>query len=439
MGPRNYYLGEVNIPKEKRQTYAEQALKLLRAGGMMSIKRVNLYGRKLQLLYHPEWNEEGFASGNYNYYEDADWDTWRLDAETGRLDAGRIGEGDFCQTVLVAKVLAALYSQSFCLVAVDSDLIREKNCVGWINHVLGTAFTNERATRIWDIVQLLHRENWDEQYYQYLDYLWLDYPMECVNLNQFEPYIAVCHPELLQDHKFFIEEEDIAQYRTGQISVGLGYALFQAVLKRYHKAGGTLDGALKYLCLPRQTKEIPQNNEVQQFLFTRQMMTPAMAVALTAKEFDAEFWPLWDEIGEKVPQPCQYPQPKPCTPVEPISTQDFFKLNPDDMVYWWTREEPVVFSPELEKWMKELRAELDHISETIPSQDFLASLAENIVNLGAPAFRDMLYEFVERQNEQRVQAAVILMGRLAERKSPYGRQYQALLANKELRQQVLGF
>lgn len=44
----------------------------------------------------------------------------------------------------------------------------------------------------------------------------------CADFNQFEPYIAVRHPELLQDHKFFIEEEDIAWYRTGQISVGLG-------------------------------------------------------------------------------------------------------------------------------------------------------------------------------------------------------------------------
>ena len=126
-------------------------------------------------------------------------------------------------------------------------------------------------------------------------------------------------------------------------------------------------------------------------------------------------------------------------PVEPISTQDFFKLNPDDMVYWWTKEAPVAFSPELGKWMKALRAELNQISDTIPPQDFLVTLAENIDSLGTLAFRDMLYEFVERQNEQKVQAAVILMGRLAERKSPYGRQYQALLANKALRQKVLGF
>ena len=88
MGIESQYLGEINIPEEYRAEYAQQALKLLRAGGMMSIKRVDLYGRKFQLLYSPEWNEEGCAAGNYNYYEDAYWDTWRLDAETGRLDAG---------------------------------------------------------------------------------------------------------------------------------------------------------------------------------------------------------------------------------------------------------------------------------------------------------------------------------------------------------------
>ena len=88
MGIFMQHLGEIKIPEEHRAEYAQQALKLLRAGGMMSIKRVDLYGRKLQLLYSPEWNEEGFAAGNYNYYENAYWDTWKLDAETGRLDAG---------------------------------------------------------------------------------------------------------------------------------------------------------------------------------------------------------------------------------------------------------------------------------------------------------------------------------------------------------------
>ena len=59
MGLCRYYLGEVNLPKEKRQTYAEQALKLLRAGGMVTVEPVQLYGHKLYLLSLPELDEEG--------------------------------------------------------------------------------------------------------------------------------------------------------------------------------------------------------------------------------------------------------------------------------------------------------------------------------------------------------------------------------------------
>ena len=34
MGIESQYLGEINIPEEHRAEYAQQALKLLRAGGM---------------------------------------------------------------------------------------------------------------------------------------------------------------------------------------------------------------------------------------------------------------------------------------------------------------------------------------------------------------------------------------------------------------------
>ena len=93
----------------------------------------------------------------------------------------------------------------------------------------------------------------------------------------------------------------------------------------------------------------------------------------------------------------------------------------------------------LKKQMTEWRSELDAITGGIPPQDFLRTLADSISAGGGIFFRDTFYDFIARQAERKVQSAVILMGRLAERKSPYGRQYQALLANKALRQQVLGF
>ena len=58
MGIKSQYLGEINIPEEHRAEYAQQALKLLRAGGMVTVEPVQLYGHKLYLLSPPELDEE---------------------------------------------------------------------------------------------------------------------------------------------------------------------------------------------------------------------------------------------------------------------------------------------------------------------------------------------------------------------------------------------
>ena len=40
MGIESQYLGEINIPEEHRAEYAQQALKLLRVGGMVTVEPV---------------------------------------------------------------------------------------------------------------------------------------------------------------------------------------------------------------------------------------------------------------------------------------------------------------------------------------------------------------------------------------------------------------
>ena len=69
MGIESQYLGEINIPEEHRAKYAQQALKLLRAGGMVTVEPVQLYGHKLYLLSPPELDEDGEAVGHYNYLD----------------------------------------------------------------------------------------------------------------------------------------------------------------------------------------------------------------------------------------------------------------------------------------------------------------------------------------------------------------------------------
>ena len=83
MGIESQYLGEINIPEEHRTEYAQQALKLLRAGGMVTVEPVQLYGHKLYLLSPPELDEEGMAVGYYNYLGENGGEQWCLNKTAG--------------------------------------------------------------------------------------------------------------------------------------------------------------------------------------------------------------------------------------------------------------------------------------------------------------------------------------------------------------------
>ena len=89
--------------------------------------------------------------------------------------------------------------------------------------------------------------------------------------------------------------------------------------------------------------------------------------------------------------------------------------------------------------MKTLRIELEDITETISTQDFLPTLAANISAANGTFFRDCFYEFIHRQDENVVQKAVILLGRMGKRTDKNIRKYVAILGNPQLRERVLGF
>ncbi len=125
--------------------------------------------------------------------------------------------------------------------------------------------------------------------------------------------------------------------------------------------------------------------------------------------------------------------------MEPVSTQELFGVAPDDMAYYWRSDDGMQFSDEMAAWMQSLRAELDGITDTIPPERFLQAMADAIAGAGSYAFRDMFYEFIARQAEPRVQAAVLLLERLIERGELNIRRYLAILGNPALREKVFGF
>ena len=445
MGIFMQHLGEIKIPEEHRAEYAQQALKLLRAGGMMTVEPVQLSGHKLYLLSPPELDEDGKAIGHYNYLDENSGERWCLNAKNGWFGCGKVVGRCFYRTVAAVHILTSFWSTAYTASIIDGYLIREKDYIGWINYVLGTQYTNHRATQMWEIGKLLHLDDdsWVSRNPD-LGHLLEDYPPECADRDQTLSYLAAYHFDELCSILPPLTDEDWEELKQSKmLTIQAIYDQLQSTLREYHQNGGTLEGVKKFLIMPteekRQAIHQQKDTDQQYLLFAFFMMPPAVSIACIAKEFDAAFWEIWNEIGGQIPEAPRLYTPEPCPPVEPLSTQKFLDLNPDDMAYYWTPDCGLQFSDEFKKQVAAWRSELEAITDRIAPQDFLKTLANNISTGGSIFFRDAFYEFISRQPEPKVQAAVLLMGCLAEREDEDLKRFHAVLGNPMLRKEVFGF
>lgn len=439
MGTFADYIGAMDVPEDRRAEYARRMLRLLHAGGMMSVDEMGLFSHRIRLLYPPELDETGRAWGCYNYFENDFWESWGLNADKGTFSSNKLGGGAFRTAVLAGYVLTALHSRSYGIVTVDGSYVRERRLIGWINGVLGTQYTNRRATQLWEVERLLHKDGCDE-YNKDLTGLIHDVPTGCADLEQIESYLAARYFEEF-DAGMSAEEEDVEIYhKEDAIGVRNCFVHLKKTLSALHENGGTLEEAKKYLLMPMDERSAVIDEQGGNTLaFSYCFVSSTLAVAMTAREFGVDFWALWDELGADIPSVERFPAPQPCLPVEPVSTQELFGVVPDDMVYYWRPDGKVQFSDEMTAWMQSLRAELDGITDTIQPERFLQTMAGAIADAGNYAFRDMFYEFIARQAEPRVQAAVLLLNRLNGRGEPNVRRYLAILGNPALREKAFGF
>ncbi len=439
MGTYAYCLGEMDIPEEHRAEYARQVLEILRAGGMMTVEELPLYRRKIYLLSPPELDEEGRAKGCYNYFERTSWESWGLSAKRGTFGSNKVGCAQFCQAVVGAYILSALWSRSFMLVMVDGRLVFEKEYIAWFNYVLGTKYSNQRATRLDEIARLLHDEDRGGRHALYR--LLNEVPFECIDRTVFCCFCAACcwaeggerNPVTEEQMAAFLKDRTIDNSRT------LADYISRAVCA-FRDGGGTLGEAEALLKMTSAQRAALYEADRANILPRAYNWEPtALSDAQTAVEFGADFWEVWDRVKDGMTDGKSEPMP-PCPPEEPLSTREFFDLESDQMTYFWQPDGDIQFSGELTAWMRALRTELDSIMEEIPPERFLETLVNAIDATNCTFFREAFYELISRQRERKVQSAVLLMQRLAARETPEQLwQYAALLGNPALRQEMLGF
>jgi len=91
---------------------------------------------------------------------------------------------------------------------------------------------------------------------------------------------------------------------------------------------------------------------------------PAFIVKAIAEEYHKNFWDLWDEIKDVAHRKLTYIYGNEGYYVIPISTTDFFKVSPDDLIPYWEETCDFEFSQDLWEWFESLKTKFDVMLNT---------------------------------------------------------------------------
>lgn len=167
----------------------------------------------------------------------------------------------------------------------------------------------------------------------------------------------------------------------------------------------------------------------------------------------------------------QYASGPSAFPVEPVNSEEYLRVPGDERAYWWREGGDVEFSPEMRRWLGELRREYFEIAAypgPTPAnyaKILIETLARASTELDVFFFASVFEEFIAHSEHRDAQAAIVLLTRLFDGYAPGGelfsrpgytwdtgwsrhndkfgayalKLYFAVLGNPELRRKVFKF
>jgi len=463
---RDYYCGDMTIPNEKREEFTNRVLKIMDQGGLMATEKVRLCGRELTLLAPPRLDTSNNVRVDFSYFEYAKYDPVHYNADTARMSCGYMDAREFFSAGIAAWVLREFYAESFGLAHYKGAPMPLTRTTAWLNYLFHEQYDTRRANDIWKVYQLFPREirrKWN--YTKLLD-------EHSGTLGTLKYMVCGEKDVMPLDKEAYVEQQNriFALYPVRETADCLGRIRLLDGAKEE-----TLHTIKAILTTPAPERYALDDREYyKRFAELSEQLPGEVSVKLVSDTFGLEYADLMDEIGDAA---CAAAKPEEkgdgaSSPVPAMTTANFFKVENDDRVYWWSENGDVVFSDEMDAWLRELGGEYKSILHThaligMDGETSLRRLVEELHRIENVfgklyCFHTFFYEYLGNSDDPRYQAAALLLGNLIERlggelpqpdresfitdrekKNSLSllkmKRYLALLGNKELRRRVLEF
>ena len=454
-------VGEPHIPENRQEEFRGRMLRLLREGGMMCDESVEMFGKRITLLYAPELREDGRLWFNYNYYENDFWEDAGINED--HIFSNKVGWRQFCRVMAAAHILEERSSDIPCFADLRDAEIPHRYPLGWLKYLFGGELPLDPPS-LWDTYLFLKDAGRYDDYGDSWDRILVR------NAGTFRDWMDILAirtaehgtEEILEEITKYFEENASKKASSEEDSLVSDYA---SLRKQIGALPEQLPGAedaqlplvMAYLTEPdsdalfSMVLDKSQPEALRRLPFMQCYLPRQIIVKAVAETYHKDFRELWEQAKTGYAHRFHLESAaQERTPIEPIPTDVYLRITPDDRLFSLPPEALETLSPETQEWLKDLRGRFEKsLHGPKPWSDgisFQRSMLETLSevqerNAGIWAFRDMFYEFLANWEQPAYQSMWKLFEEMAakeETESSRLRRYLALLANPPLRKSVFG-
>ena len=444
--------GTISIPDYKIDAFLHDVRQVADQAGLLAIRHMRAYDEEFDLLCFPGDNGGGFIF-NYSYFEDAVHDKVTIDVKTGEIHSSNLGFGKFGEAVQALYMLSGLYCEMLCLSDNCDEIIPfVKLC--WLSYVLCRTITLQYHITIWDVYEQFVRYNGVNNTLSAMDFFnsyegdetnfdtisTIVYVNDAINEEYIENCLKQKEPDDKSSYAFWVQSMARFLWLAKRDSMKSEKELLSHYIKLLHNVS-------------KIREEIAAGVDVSPVKELFATVAPPITVKLISIIYGLDFWKVWEDNKDKIGvtssifyinSAIDNRTEDQNVNFDPITTEEFFGVQPEDRLYWWKEDGDVVIDSETRKWLEQMaeqhKVHVDTMSEEFSAVEWHERLVKILGkhNDKIKIFETLYCDFLNSFHKKDYRAWIEMLEVLADNDITDYRRLISVLANQELREKVFG-
>ena len=435
--------GKLTIPDSKKAEFLSDAKKVLQQAGLFSSHYNCAFKKEFRLMSFPDFNGDE-ADFTYSYFEDSFWENAGIDLENIGLYSNKIGWLQFNKAVQALYILAESYSETpFIMYSYSRHT--PPLALKWLRYVLKRDVKSPLRYDLWATLELIIQEEPDYFEENSFDYFYNTFSGDDLDMNS-----------LLNTFTVIVGVEKVLNYLSGQGEEKKDKSMisYMDMMKRTYnqmqqfKQNSALteeqqiNHFLEMLTLDKETRKEWFKDDSQAIIVMFScMMDPQITIKIISEVYEKDFWEMWFSMKGKITVIGFELSQEETTKLQEISTEEYFSVNAENRLYWWSEDSDVNISDETKSWFDNLNEQYKILCEKLEEQTDTLQWQKRLINfLGSHNrsfyfFEDLYFEFLGGFHTVSFRAWTVMLENMAEKEQEC-RMFISVLSNKTLRNMV---